>query len=192
MQSRRPSPVRRSPATSRGGSGRGGSPVYPLPRLPEKAGTRPSRFAGCSARGSSPTSGRVLAAPSPSGGATCPTVHGFGWPRTPTRTPSPTSYSAPGMGTCGNPPRHHYGAMSIDPLTRAVHRALDEAPCSTRALAVQAGVPHSTLVRIAAGERNATPAVAVALARALRAWGETCVGLAGAIEGAAPSPPKRG
>jgi len=72
--------------------------------------------------------------------------------------------------------------MRTDALSTAVRRALREAPCSTRALAKEAGVPHSTLVRIAAGTRNATPAVAEALARALRAWGKRCERLASAVE----------
>lgn len=81
--------------------------------------------------------------------------------------------------------RHHNGAMRIDVLTAAVRRALREAPCSTRALAKEAGIPHSTLVRITGGTRNATPAVAEALARALRVWSERCERLAKAVESAA-------
>ena len=75
--------------------------------------------------------------------------------------------------------------MRTNPLTAAVRRALSEAPCSTRALAKEAGVPHSTLVRIGDGSRDTTPAVAAAVARALRSWGKRCDRLAGWIEYAA-------
>jgi predicted transcriptional regulator len=75
--------------------------------------------------------------------------------------------------------------MSTDYLTGAVRRALEDAPCSVRALAKQAGVPHSTLVRIGDGSREATPAVAEAVARALRTWGKRCDQLAQWIEYAA-------
>jgi plasmid maintenance system antidote protein VapI len=82
--------------------------------------------------------------------------------------------------------------MPSDTLTTAVRRALCQAPCSTRALAEKAGVPHSTLVRIAGGARSATPAVALALAKALRAWSDRCARLARAVEHATPSTRKGG
>lgn len=75
----------------------------------------------------------------------------------------------------------HIAAMPSDRLTNAVRRAVQHAPCSVRALARAAGVPDSTLVRIAAGERAATPAVAAAVARALEAWGAQCERHAAAI-----------
>jgi transcriptional regulator with XRE-family HTH domain len=74
--------------------------------------------------------------------------------------------------------------MPVDALTRALRRALREAPCSARELAREAGVPHSTLVRVLAGARNATPVVAAAIAQALKTWGKRCVRLATAIENA--------
>lgn len=75
--------------------------------------------------------------------------------------------------------------MPIDAVTTAVRQALRHAPCSTRALAKEAGVPHSTLVRIVAGSRNATAAVGRKVARALYLWAERCEGLANAVAEAA-------
>jgi plasmid maintenance system antidote protein VapI len=75
----------------------------------------------------------------------------------------------------------HIAAMPTDRLTGTVMKAVRDAPCSVRALARQAGVPDSTLVRIVAGERAATPAVAAAVARALDEWGAQCGQLAKAI-----------
>jgi len=75
--------------------------------------------------------------------------------------------------------------MALDPLTAALRRALHQAPCSVRALAREAGVPHSTLVRIQGGALKASPAVAGAIAQALRTWGHRCVGLAKVVEDAA-------
>ena len=71
--------------------------------------------------------------------------------------------------------------MPKDSLTEAVNRAIQNAPCSVRALARAAGVPDSTLVRIVAGERAATPAVAAAVVRALEKWGAQCERYAAAI-----------
>ena len=71
--------------------------------------------------------------------------------------------------------------MPRDRLTETVTRAVRGAPCSVRALARAAGVPDSTLVRIVAGERAATPAVAAAVARALDEWGARCEQFAKAI-----------
>lgn len=59
-------------------------------------------------------------------------------------------------------------------LTDAIRRALDLAPCSDRALAEEAGLAHSTLSRIRAGTRGASPAVALAIADALARWSEGC------------------
>jgi plasmid maintenance system antidote protein VapI len=69
----------------------------------------------------------------------------------------------------------------MDRLTNAVARAIREAPCSVRALARAADVPDSTLVRIVAGERAATQAVATAVARALDEWSGRCQQLARAV-----------
>lgn len=57
-------------------------------------------------------------------------------------------------------------------LSAAVITAVQNAPCSTRALAREAGVPHSTLSRIMSGERGATTVVATAIAGALERWAE--------------------
>ena len=80
----------------------------------------------------------------------------------------------------------HIAAMPSDRLTETVKRAVQDAPCSIRALARAAGVPDSTLVRIVAGERAATPAVATAIARALEGWGAQCGRHAAAIRKAQP------
>lgn len=73
-----------------------------------------------------------------------------------------------------------------DSLTEAVKRALGQAPCTVATLARAAGVPQSTLARIQAGERNATPAVAGAVARALEQWSANCTRLAQRIRRAQP------
>lgn len=72
-----------------------------------------------------------------------------------------------------------------DSLTTAVREALRKAPCSVRALAREAGVPHSSLVRIQAVQLSASPTLAHSMAKALRKWGDRCDQLAGAIEQAA-------
>ena len=55
-----------------------------------------------------------------------------------------------------------------------MRRAIELAPCSVRALAKQAGVPHVTLVWIRQGKRKATAAVAGKVGAALRKWGNKC------------------
>jgi transcriptional regulator with XRE-family HTH domain len=62
----------------------------------------------------------------------------------------------------------------MDRLTTAVVRAIRAAPCSLRALAREAGVPHVTLVWIRSGKRTATPDVAAKVAAALARWSEHC------------------
>lgn len=69
--------------------------------------------------------------------------------------------------------RHRFYAVS-KVVTGAVRRAIAGAPWSVAALARAAGVPQSTLARIKAGERAATPAVARAVASALEDWGARC------------------
>lgn len=59
-------------------------------------------------------------------------------------------------------------------LQEAVRRALADAPGSLRALAREAGVPHSTLVRIRQGDRTPTRDVSEALAAALERWSGSC------------------
>ena len=56
-------------------------------------------------------------------------------------------------------------------LTEAVRDALDTLPVSMRRLASEAGVPVSTLSRIASGQLGASSAVARAIVDALKAWG---------------------
>ena len=54
-------------------------------------------------------------------------------------------------------------------VTDAVRQALEVVP-NVSALAKAAGVSQSLLARIQAGERQATPAVAAKVARALEQW----------------------
>ena len=70
-------------------------------------------------------------------------------------------------------PKHHIDAMATQ-LTLQVRRSIEAAPCSMRALARQAGVQQTTLVRILSGEREATLATARAVAAALHDWSHTC------------------
>jgi transcriptional regulator with XRE-family HTH domain len=72
--------------------------------------------------------------------------------------------------------------MSQERLTLRVRKAIDAAPCSVRELARDAGVPHSTLVRITSGERLATAAVAGRIAAALAVWGRRCRKLANDLD----------
>ena len=69
--------------------------------------------------------------------------------------------------------RHHIDALATL-LTRQVQRAINAAPCSIRALAREAGVAQSILVRVQSGEREATLAVATSIERALSNWGRDC------------------
>ena len=76
--------------------------------------------------------------------------------------------------------RHHIDAMPTD-LTRQVQRAIAAAPCSIRALAREAGVSQSILVRVQSGEREATLAVAKSVERALTNWGRDCTKAAASL-----------
>ena len=58
-------------------------------------------------------------------------------------------------------------------LTRTVARVLTQAPVPLRELSRRAGVSQAQLSRIIAGQRNATPDVARAVADALAAVGRT-------------------
>ncbi len=62
--------------------------------------------------------------------------------------------------------------------TAAVQSALLAAPCSLRALARAAGIDHAALVRVQAGDRPATVALARAVMGALAGWGDDCRGAA--------------
>lgn len=63
----------------------------------------------------------------------------------------------------------------MNALTRAVRNALANAPVSLREVGRRAGVSHAQLARIVGSERNATPAVARAVANALDEIGAECV-----------------
>ena len=82
---------------------------------------------------------------------------------------------------------HHIGAMNQGQLTRRVRAALRAAPCSIRELAKQAGIPHSTLVRIAREERLATVDVAERIGKALAVWGNRCLREAKRVQNAVDS-----
>ena len=69
-------------------------------------------------------------------------------------------------------PRDQTGRMTL--LSDAVRTAITDAPCSLRALAREAGVPHSTLSHLLQGEREATPEVAKKVAAALERWARSC------------------
>lgn len=62
----------------------------------------------------------------------------------------------------------------MNAITRAVSRSLVDAPVSLREIARRANISHVHLARIVAGERNATAAVALAVAEALDAIGAQC------------------
>lgn len=61
-------------------------------------------------------------------------------------------------------------------LAETVQAILDRVPGSDRELALEAGVPQSTVSRIRTGERGCSPTVARALADALASWSEDCAG----------------
>lgn len=66
-------------------------------------------------------------------------------------------------------------------LASTVREILDTVPGSDRELALDAGVPQSTVSRIRTGERGCTPEVARALAETLARWGEHCRGAEGKL-----------
>lgn len=63
----------------------------------------------------------------------------------------------------------------MNALTRTVQHALANAPVSFRELARRTGISHVQLARIVSGERNATEAVAQAVADALDAIADEAV-----------------
>ena len=77
--------------------------------------------------------------------------------------------------------------MNQRQLSRRVRAAIKAAPCSIRELAKQAGIPHSTLVRIAREERMATADVAERVGKALAVWGNLCFKEAERLQNAAKS-----
>jgi transcriptional regulator with XRE-family HTH domain len=62
----------------------------------------------------------------------------------------------------------------MDTLRQALLEAIDAAPCSDRALAREAGLAHTTLIRIREGRLHATPAVLERVAAALERWSGQC------------------
>jgi predicted transcriptional regulator len=70
-------------------------------------------------------------------------------------------------------------------LTIAVRKGIDAAP-NVSALARKVGVSQSLLAQIQAGKRQATPAVARQVAKALIAWGARAMRAAGRIREAIP------
>ncbi len=70
----------------------------------------------------------------------------------------------------------------------AMRKVLKHAPGSVRALAAQAGVQHSTLVRVRAGSHPLSPAANKKIQRALRSWGATCYELADILEAIGGTP----
>jgi hypothetical protein len=68
---------------------------------------------------------------------------------------------------------HHIGVVN-ETLTAAVVAALSGFSGSVRQLAREAGIPHSTLVRIRAGSLGATPETVGQLAEALERLGAEC------------------
>jgi transcriptional regulator with XRE-family HTH domain len=57
----------------------------------------------------------------------------------------------------------------MNATTRVVRDAITSAPVTIRELSRRCGVSHAQLARIVAGERSATPFVALAVARGLEA-----------------------
>ncbi len=70
-------------------------------------------------------------------------------------------------------------------LTDAVRNGIDSVH-NVSALAKEAGVSQSLLARIQSGQRQATPAVARKVAKALIAWGAKAMRAAGRIRQAIP------
>ena len=70
-------------------------------------------------------------------------------------------------------------------LHKAFVKALEDSPCSLRALAREAGVAHSTLVRARDEDVVLTPAVVEAVVTGLRRWSDQCSALADGLEDAA-------
>lgn len=65
--------------------------------------------------------------------------------------------------------------------TRAVRRAIMMAPVSLREIAREAGVPHTTLVRIKGNKLGASKDVADSVATALEQWSGELSDVAGEI-----------
>ena len=59
-------------------------------------------------------------------------------------------------------------------LSLVLNDAITRTPGSVRALAREAGVPHTSLVRVRSGAIDASPALVARVAAALERWGELC------------------
>jgi hypothetical protein len=70
-------------------------------------------------------------------------------------------------------------------LTRAVLDAIDAAPCSVRALAIEAGVSEALLRQLEQRDFDATPELAAKVATALEGWGTRCATAARRVRAAA-------
>lgn len=77
---------------------------------------------------------------------------------------------------------HHIGGTMTDELRETLRRVLEEAPGSIRALAREAGVDHSTLLKERDGKRSVPDGRARELAAALRRWSERCSELADRLD----------
>ena len=66
--------------------------------------------------------------------------------------------------------------MSTEPthLSLTLRDAMARTPGTTRALARDAGVPHTTLVRVGSGAIEASPALVASVAAALERWSDLC------------------
>ncbi len=80
--------------------------------------------------------------------------------------------------------------MDSEKLQTAFRRTLRDAPCSLRALAREAGLSHSTLLRARDGELPVSPAIVEAVVDALRRWGKRCAKLADELEAAGGDRPQ--
>lgn len=84
------------------------------------------------------------------------------------------------------PCRHHIGGNMSDALRETIRQVLEEAPASIRALAREAGVDHSTLLKERDGKRPLPNGRPAELAAALRRWSDRCARLADRLEAATP------
>lgn len=62
----------------------------------------------------------------------------------------------------------------MDPIAKALKQALAKAPASQRELCRAAGINNAFLWRILRGERRASPALCLKLAKVLERWGSDC------------------
>ena len=72
--------------------------------------------------------------------------------------------------------------MALPAKQRILRKIIRQNPCSLRALAREAGVPHASMIQARDGERNVTPDMAKKIVAALRRWAATCNRLADELE----------